>query len=177
MTSKRVLSLEKLNLFSSELRKQNGEARARRARLKNSAAKWKEQQQDESEIMELELQIAMAKGHLESQKRLLRVVKSGGKESIEDLEAEAKVSYERKSRELLAIVSRQEAKMSRMSNKLQENQLRVKELREEEDRLLAEDSDETHVERIPAMLRRYVKKRGRRARRRLSGGGSGGGRI
>ena len=40
-----------------------------RARFKNNAAKWKEQQQDESLIMELELQIAMAKGHLESQKR------------------------------------------------------------------------------------------------------------
>ena len=60
-------------------------------------------------------------------------MQSGGKESIEDLEAEAKVSYERKSRELLGIVSRQEAKMSRMSNKLQESRLRVKELQEEED--------------------------------------------
>lgn len=56
-----MLSLQKMNKFSSELRAKNTEARSHGMLLKDKAAKMRERAEDESDVLELELEIAMLK--------------------------------------------------------------------------------------------------------------------
>ena len=94
----------------------------------------------------------------------MRRGRAGNKESLSDIEAEAKAAYEKKSRELLRIVNKQQEKIASLVPKIRENEKRIARLTEEEVKY-AEAEAKRSMETTAEVSRRELPKRWRERKR------------